>query len=47
MMAKALAQNGAHRVFVLGRRMEKLEEVAKEGVRYFHGVERHFLTQIY
>lgn len=32
MMARALAKNGAHRVFILGRRLEKLQEVAKEGV---------------
>ena len=29
MMAKALAQNGAAKVYILGRRLEKLEETAK------------------
>ena len=30
MMAKALALNGAHKVFIIGRRTEKLEATAKE-----------------
>ena len=29
MMAKALAQNGASKVYILGRRLEKLQETAK------------------
>ena len=28
MMATALAENGAHKVFIIGRREEKLKEVA-------------------
>ena len=35
MMAQALAANGAAKVYILGRRLEKLEEVAKTGVRLF------------
>ena len=33
MMAKALAVNGAAKVYVLGRRLDKLQEVANSGVR--------------
>ena len=29
MMTKALATNGAHKVYIIGRRKEKLEEAAK------------------
>ena len=32
MMAQALAANGAAKVFILGRRLEKLQEAAKSGV---------------
>jgi NADP-dependent 3-hydroxy acid dehydrogenase YdfG len=32
MMAKALDANGAAKVYILGRRMDKLEEVAKQAV---------------
>jgi NADP-dependent 3-hydroxy acid dehydrogenase YdfG len=32
MMAKALDANGAAKVYVLGRRMDKLQEVAKLAV---------------
>lgn len=32
MMADALDQNGAAKVYILGRRLEKLQEVAKEAV---------------
>lgn len=34
MMADALDQNGAAKVYVLGRRLDKLQEVAKEAVNY-------------
>ena len=30
MMAKTLAQAGAHRVYIVGRRRERLEQVAVE-----------------
>ena len=32
MMTQALAENGASKVYILGRRLEKLEEVAKTAV---------------
>ncbi len=32
MMAKALAANGAAKVYIIGRRMESLEAAAKESV---------------
>lgn len=31
-MAHALDQNGAAKVYILGRRLDKLQEVAKEAV---------------
>lgn len=30
MMATALARNGAHKVYIIGRRKDKLEEVVAE-----------------
>jgi NADP-dependent 3-hydroxy acid dehydrogenase YdfG len=30
MMTEALAENGAHRIFIVGRRMEKLEAMASK-----------------
>lgn len=35
MMADALDQNGAAKVYILGRRLDKLEEVAKAAVSTF------------
>lgn len=33
MMAKALDKNGAGKVFIMGRRLDKLQEVAGQAVR--------------
>ena len=38
MMAKALDANGAAKVFIVGRRKENLEKVAKEAVRAPHEI---------
>ncbi len=35
MMAKALAANGATKVYIIGRRRAVLEEAAKQSVRQF------------
>lgn len=36
MFAKALDVNGASKVYILGRRLDKLEEVAVAAVRAFY-----------
>lgn len=36
MMANALDVNGAKKVFILGRRLEKLREVASQAVIYLY-----------
>jgi hypothetical protein len=35
MFAKALDVNGAAKVYILGRRLDKLDEVAAAAVRFF------------
>jgi NADP-dependent 3-hydroxy acid dehydrogenase YdfG len=43
MFAKALDVNGAAKVYVLGRRLDKLKEVASDAVRFSVQLSRFYL----
>lgn len=43
MMANALDINGAKKVFILGRRLEKLQEVASQAVSRISGCGNRYL----